>query len=111
MAKRKVNVSEAIRTYLTDNPDIGPKEAAEAISKQTGKKVSPIYVSNVKSMMKKGAKKGRRGRKPGLKSKGVAVVVSSNGAHTYDLPTIEGMMKIVKRIGRDAAKRLADLLE
>ena len=36
MAKRRkggVNVSAAIRDYLEANPDVGPTEAAEAISK------------------------------------------------------------------------------
>jgi hypothetical protein len=108
MAKRrsrKVNVSAAIRDYLKANPDVGPSEAAEAISKQTGKKVSPTYVSNIKSISKdKPAKKVRRGRKPGR----AAARASKNG--TFGLGTIEAVTKLVKDVGSKTAKRLIDML-
>jgi len=111
--RRGVNLSEAIRTFLKDNPDIGPTEAAAIISKQVGKKVSPIYVSNVKSLSKGKAKKsGRRGRKPGPKP-AVATISSTSREtnHTFDIPTLEGLMKIVRRVGKDTAKRLMDLFD
>jgi hypothetical protein len=41
MAKRKVNVSEAVRDYMKEHTDEGPMAVAEAVSKQIGKKVTP----------------------------------------------------------------------
>ena len=108
--KRKsgVNVSAAIREYLDAHPDVGPKEAAEAISKQIGKNVSATYVSNIKSISKdKPAKKGRRGRKPGRPA-GTARA-SKNGS--VGLGTIEAVTKLVKDIGAATAKRLIDMLD
>ena len=106
--RRSVNVSEAIRTYITANPDVGPKDAAAAISKETGKKVSPTYVSNVKSTMKgKGKKKTRHGHKPGPK----ADHARQSGKGGLDLPTIEGFMAMVRKVGKATAKRLMDLFE
>src|SRR6478609_5672336 len=98
--RRSVNVSEAIRTYLAANPDVGPKDAAAAITQKTGKKVSPTYVSNVKSTMKgKGKKKTHRGRKPGPK----ADHARQNGKGALDLLTIEGFMAMVRKVGKATA--------
>jgi hypothetical protein len=106
--KRDVNVSAAIRDYLAANPDVGPKAAAEAISQQLGKKVSPTYVSNVKNLMStKKPKKGRRGRKPGRPA-GTARA-SHNGS--LGMETIESVTKLVKDIGASTAKRLIDMLD
>jgi Mn-dependent DtxR family transcriptional regulator len=46
--KVKVNKSEAIRDYLADHPEAGPKEVAEAL-KDLG--VKPAFVSNVKTKL------------------------------------------------------------
>jgi hypothetical protein len=111
MAKRRkggVNVSAAIRDYLQANPDVGPTEAAAAISKQVGKKVSPTYVSNIKSTSKGGpARKGRRGRKPGRVAAGARA--SKNGS--FSLGTIEAVTKLVKEVGSKTAKRLIDMMD
>src|SRR5262245_57378456 len=112
MAKKKrssgVNVSAAIREYLDANPTIGPTEAAEAISKKVGKKVTPTYVSTIKSMSKeKSVKKGRRGRKPGRAA--ASGQAGKNGA--VALSTIETVTKLVKDIGAKTVKQLIDLLE
>ena len=105
---RSVNVSAAIRDYLKANPDVGPSEAAEAISKQVGKKVSPTYVSNIKSTSKdKAQQKGRRGRKRGRAAGGTRA--HTNGS--VGLGTIEAMTKLVKDIGATTAKRLIDMLD
>lgn len=106
MAKRRVNVSEAVRNYLDDHGDEGPTAVAEAVSKQIGKKVTPIYVSNIKSIMKKGSGGKKRGRKAG--SKQVASGMPANGS--VDLITIEAVKVIVQRVGAENAKRLIDIL-
>jgi len=106
-SKNGVNVSQAIRDYLNANAGVGPTEAAAEISKQVGKKVPPIYVSNVKNLMKgKSKKKGRRGRKPG--SVAVASRAKANGS--VDLGTLTAMKELVGRVGADTARQLIDLL-
>ena len=123
MAKRRskngVNVSAAIREYLQGNPDVGPTEAAKAISEQIGQTVSPTYVSNIKSTSKgqgaagPGRPKRRRGRRPGRKPAAAIITsaaraVSGNGS--VDLVMLESMKHIVSRVGADTARRLIDLL-
>ena len=110
--KRKsgINVSEAIRTYLKANSDVGPTAAAEAISKEVGKKVSATYVSNIKSTMNGGTKKkGRKGRKPGRKAGSVTVVRAiANGS--VELKTIVAVKELLASVSADKAKQLIDLL-
>ena len=114
MARRKddVNVSAAIRDYLKANSEVGPTEAAAAISKQIGKKVTPTYVSNIKTLMNvKLKKKGRRGRKPGPKPASAAV--TARAAHnngSVQLSTIKAMKTIVGQLGATTAHQLIDLL-
>src|SRR5688500_13118171 len=106
MAKRRgVNVSAAIKAFIAENPDVGPKDAAEAISKEIGKKVPPTYVSNIKTTMK-GKGKKKRGPKPGRKAR-----AQQNGAGGLDMPTIEAFMAMVRKVGKDTAKRLMELFE
>jgi len=110
-SKSGVNVSAAIRDYLKANTDVGPTEAAAAIGKQIGKKVSPIYVSNIKTIMNaKPTKKGRRGRKPGPKPGRIAVAarVGSNGS--VELATIVVVKDLLGRVSADTAKQRIDLL-
>jgi len=108
MAKRRgVNVSAAIKAYIAENPDVGPKDAAEAISKQIGKKVPPTYVSNIKTTMKGKAKK-KRGRKPGRKPTKGRETHGMNGS--VDLVSLQELMTVVRKIGKDTARKLIDLL-
>jgi hypothetical protein len=115
MAKKRkggVNVSAAIRDYLKANSGIGPTEAAKAVSEQIGKKVSPSFVSNIKSSMNgKPKKKARSGRKPGRKPGSAAVTARaahSNGS--VDIVTIVAVKELVGRVGASTAKQLIDLL-
>jgi hypothetical protein len=108
--KGDVNVSAAIRDYLKAN-DVGPTEAAAAISKQIGKKVAPSFVSNVKAKMNgKPKKKGRRGRKPGRKPGSAAVTARAHSNGSVQLATIEAMKAIVGQVGASTAKQIIDLL-
>jgi len=102
MAKRRgPNVSAAIKGYLAKNPSTGPTEAAKAISESIGKKVSPTYVSNIKTTMGKSKKK--RGRKLGVKA-----AHASNGS--IDLATLEAMKEILGKVGADTARKMIDVL-
>ncbi len=49
--KVSVSKSQAIRDYMEDNPDDGPKAVSSALSK-SGIKVSAAFVSTIKSMDK-----------------------------------------------------------
>ena len=102
--RRRVNVSEAIRNYVTEFPDAKPKEASQAISALLGRRVSPIYVSDVKALMKRKANQPRQGQKGGAKA-------ANETTHLFDLPTLEGLTRIVRRVGKETAKRLLDLFD
>ena len=53
MAKKKSqNKTQAIKQYMEEHPDAGPKKVAEALSK-AGIKVSAQYVSTIKSNHKR----------------------------------------------------------
>lgn len=63
MAKTKTNKSEAIRDALAANPGKSPIELSEVLKTQ-GVKVSPQYISAIKSnakRKKRGRKKAKRG--------------------------------------------------
>ncbi len=59
MAKRKVNKSEAIRNFVSENRTASAKEVAEALKKK-GIVVTTAMIANVKS--KAGLTRSRRGR-------------------------------------------------
>jgi hypothetical protein len=111
MSKGGVNVSEAVREYLKGNRNVGPTAAAEAVSKQIGKKVAPTYVSNIKALMG-GArkKKGRKGRKPGRKAGGVAVAARTYANGSVEVATLAAIKELVGRVGAGTAHQLIDLL-
>jgi hypothetical protein len=106
MAKRRgPNVSAAIKEYLAKHSGLGPTEAAKAISAEIGKKVSPTYVSNIKTTMAKGGgKKKQRGRKPGRK----AASHSANGS--IDLVALMAMKELLGKVGADTARKMIDVL-
>jgi hypothetical protein len=113
-SKNGVNVSQAIRDYLKANSDVGPTAAAEAISKQVGKKVPATYVSNIKSTMnggskKKGRKVSKRGRKAG--SAAVTAKVHAPGSNgSVQVATIIAVKELLASVGANRAKELIDLL-
>ncbi|MBW3595729.1 MAG: hypothetical protein KY475_00475 [Planctomycetes bacterium] len=61
--KRKINKSQAIRDFVTENPDVGPTETATKLSESLRVKITPQTVSTVKSQMSKKPKKSGRGRR------------------------------------------------
>ena len=115
MAKKRsgVNVSEAIRDYLKGHAEEGPTTAAKAISEQIGTKVTPTYVSNIKTLMNATPKKrGKRGRKPGPKPASAAPTArAANINGSVQLSTIETMKAIVSEVGANTARKLIELLE
>lgn len=110
MAKKSVggpNKSEAIRGYKRDNSSAGPKEIAEALTKD-GIKVTSAFVSTVLSNDKRktGKPTGRRGRGPGRRP-----AVES----TSSINQLIQAKKLVDTVGsvakaREALEALAKLL-
>jgi hypothetical protein len=110
-SKDGINVSAAVREYLKANKDVGPTAAAEAVSKQIGKKVTSTYVSNIKTIMNAAPKKkGRKGRKLGRKPGSVAVVARAHSNGSVELATISAVKDLLGRVSADTAKQLIDLL-
>ncbi len=116
MAKKQadgdgVNKSQAIREYLTANPDVKPIDVAKALSDK-GIDVSPAFVSQIKLKLKQG---GGEPKRPGRRKKAaaapraaaapaapVAAAGSKGGFQTADLLEAK---KLVDKLG--AAKALA----
>jgi hypothetical protein len=99
MGRAKINKTAAIKDAMKANPDKGPKELAEMLTKG-GVKVSPMYVSNVKASLNKSkGRKGKRGR--------VAL-----GKGRFGVDAVEETIVFVKEVGGiDQAKQLLALLE
>src|SRR3954465_9035042 len=105
-SKDGVNVSAAVREYLKANKDVGPKAVAEAVSKQIGKKITPTYVSNIKSLMNAAPKKkGRKGRKPGRKPGRIALVTRASANGSVEVATIVAVKELLASVGADRAKQ------
>ena len=110
-SKGEVNVSEAIRNYLKANKDVGPTAAAEAISKEIGKEVSPTYVSNIKSTITGGQKKrGPKPKKRARKAGRVAATAAASSNGTVELKTIVVVKELLTSVGAVKARQLIDLL-
>ena len=71
--KSKINKSQAIRDFVTDNPSAGP---TTKLTETLGVKITPNNVSTVKFQMKKD------GAKPGKKSRGGRA--TANGQVGFD---------------------------
>jgi len=106
-----VNKSQAIREYLTANPDVKPIDVAKALSEK-GIDVSPAFVSQIKLKLKQG---GGEPKRPGRRKKAAAApraaaaaaapaaaAGSKGGFQTADLLEAK---KLVDKLG--AAKALA----
>ena len=110
MAKRrKTNRSEIIRQYLSEHPDEGPSQVAQALKQY---KVTPHLVSNVKSKMKKAS----RPRRKKVKKQQVAPSVTTTAATEF--ADVVAAAQLIKACGSleqaqqalKAAGKVADLL-
>ena len=117
MARTKTNKSAAIKEALKANAGKGPREIAEMLSKE-GVKVTPTYISNVKSKMgtstkkgKPGPKKGKPGR-PKMSSQSSSNGSSSNRSSSSGFAEVQDTIIFVKGVGGlNKAKQLIALLE
>ena len=107
-SKGGVNVAQEIRKYLKANAGVGPTDAAKALSSQLGRKISPIYVSNIKSMSKGKKAGGKRGRKRRTAGVASAPRAASNGS--VSLAALTTARQLIDQVGAGTAKQLIDLL-
>jgi hypothetical protein len=110
--ERESNKSQAIREYMSANPEAGPTSVAQALNEREGWKISAAYVSTIKNKVKDGSGGGRRGRKAGRKA---ARAASSNGASSMGAGVNEQQLmqakKLAEQIGSiSEAKAALDLL-
>jgi hypothetical protein len=109
MAKRrKTNRSEIIRQYLSEHPDEGPSQVAQALKQY---KVTPHLVSNVKSKMKKVS--GPRRKK--VKKQAAPLVTSTAATELADVVAAAQLIKACGSLEQaqqalKAAGKVADLL-
>ena len=60
---KESNKSQAIRDYMSANPDAGPTSVAQALNEREGWKISAAYVSTIKNKLKQpGTTRGAGGR-------------------------------------------------
>jgi hypothetical protein len=100
--KESINKSKAVRDYLVNNPKAGPQEVSQALAKQ-GIKISPKYVSIIKSKMRKGKRRRRR-------QKAAEVLSVKTGV---GVPEIKAAFVLLKQCGSlaDARKALEAAVE
>lgn len=98
--KKKANKSALIKSALTEDPNASPKALAEALNKQ-GLKVTPGYVSTIKSNFLKGKSGGRtrNGRGRGKDE-------------TVSMSQLKQLKKLVDDIGSvDRTRKLLGILD
>lgn len=100
-----VNKSQAVRDLLTQNPEIGAKEAVTLLANK-GIKVLPNQFYFVKGQMK-----GRKGRRRKIRRQVANVMATSNGAATSSdvLATIKKVKSLAAEVG--GLKKLIALAE
>jgi hypothetical protein len=91
--------TQAVRDYLTNNPDASARDVAAAL-KQQGITVSETYIYNIKSRTGKPKRKGSR-RKAKGNTNGAAATRSTTGASPVDSQSMDALF---------AAKEFADKL-
>ncbi len=101
--RRKGNLSEQIRSYLSQNPTAKPKEIQEALAKQ-GLKVAPGLISNLK----------HRFEKEGTGSHGKAKPRAAGSASNVTVENLLQVRELANSVGgldqlRKAAEMLAQL--
>jgi hypothetical protein len=106
MAKRAgVNKSQAIRDALKANPDKTPMEIAELLASQHVR-VSPTYISNIKSTDKSARKARRAGKKMGRNGR----KRMGNGA-VAESPIMAALNFVRSAGSLDAAKQALETVE
>ncbi|MEN6451627.1 MAG: hypothetical protein ABFC96_14135 [Thermoguttaceae bacterium] len=110
--KQKVNKSQAVRDYLKNNPKAKNGEIAAVLSKQ-GVEITPSYVANIKTAIKKATKKAKK-VKPIVEvaeaaSPAPTAAKPTKLADTITIEQIRAVVQTARAIG--GFNRFDDLLE
>jgi hypothetical protein len=116
----KPNKMAAVRELLGTNPDITPDEIVAALAKQKIQ-ITTGVASNYKSVIKSGAKRGKkkRGRKAAGRvassestpAAAAPVKAASNGSHASGLePSLVELLKAGQSLGWEKVRSIADLM-
>ncbi len=111
MAKRSVNKSQAVRDYLSAQPDAMPKDVMAALAKD-GIKVSRVLVSTVKNKLKKTTTAKKAAKKPAAAvaaAAAPAVVEKPTNGGTITLDQVKKVACTVKTLG--GFQRVIEVLE
>ena len=107
----KVTRSDMIREYLKNSKDKSPSKISQMLEKEKGIKVSPTYVSVVKSKLNK-PQKANKAKKTNARTKNV--VRSKRGLKKNAQTNLENLISakvfIEKAGGIDNAKKLIDVV-
>ena len=112
VATKKVSKSGLIREYLTNSKDKSPSKIAEMLEKEKGIKVTPTYVSVIKSKMKsKSASKTKTKVKAKTRSKTKVKANRSRKAKAENsLDLLISAKDFIEKVGSaDNAKKLIDV--
>jgi len=100
MAKKlKVSKTQAVRDYLKAHPEAKSGEIAKALTKQ-GIKITPNYVSNIKTTINKAGSKKKAAKKPAAVEAAPTVVETpaKNGG-TITLDQVKKVAHTIKTLG------------
>ncbi len=79
MARTSVNKAAAVRDYMAKHPEQKPKEVAAAVTAAIKVKVSPNYVSIIKSSSKKKSSGTKAGKISGSLTKAACLYLRASG--------------------------------
>jgi len=111
-----ISKTAAIRDALKESTSGSPTEIAKILNKK-GVKVTPAYVSTVKTSDKRKAKTGKRGRKPGrpMGSKSKKTTAATTSTPVDDLKQASELMlkaiDLVLKAGAKEARQLVTVAE
>jgi hypothetical protein len=110
MAKKlKINKTQAVREYLTANPEAGPTVVVAALKKQ-GIKITANYVSGIKGKLKKTGKGKRTAKTVTVVAEApVAVEKPAKIGNTITLDQVKKVAHTIKTIG--GYQRVLEVLE
>ena len=109
MAKKQVNKSQAVRDYLSAQPDAMPKDVMAALAKE-GIKVSRVLVSTVKSKFNKVSTAKKAAKKPAAAvAAAPAVVEKPTNGGTITLEQVKKVACTIKTLG--GFQRVTEVLE
>lgn len=95
--KQRINKSQAVRDYLKSHPKAMSGEIATELNKQ-GVKVTPNYVSSVKTKLKK-THKTKTAKQPAVVETSEPVVASTPKAGTISVEQVKKVSQLMKTLG------------